>query len=324
MKALKLLIILLMVFSCQDNTKKEGSKEELRIEKITEKETSEKKELENKETENTSTNRFLGYYVGDFKAAQGTQYDDYSYSNKINISIDRIENDSVFGHSIVAGNNRPFSGSFHKDAAKIVVKEPGDDPYDGTFNISLTKDGHKISGNWETFNSKLRINRRTFYLEKRIFRYNKDIALIEDIEYMTLYNKDLEKQNERNQAINDSLFKLSQERDSEEGFFYMNDEMYEMLTEDVLKFNPSNTLLKPEDVANMTKGDLEVLRNSIYARHGYSFKTKKMRYVFDMIDWYIPVSTDVRKELTAIEKQNIDLIKRYEQHAERYYDSFGR
>ncbi|MEL6924283.1 MAG: YARHG domain-containing protein, partial [Bacteroidota bacterium] len=78
------------------------------------------------------------------------------------------------------------------------------------------------------------------------------------------------------------------------------------------------------DVENMHKGDLEVMRNAIYARHGYSFKNRKMRYVFNYVDWYMPVSTDIRAQLTDIEKENIALLKRYEQHAERYYDSFGR
>ena len=66
-------------------------------------------------------------------------------------------------------------------------------------------------------------------------------------------------------------------------------------------------------------------RNSIYARHGYSFKNRKMRYFFDnYIDWYMPVNTDIRNSLTDIEKRNIELLKRYEEHAENYYDEYGR
>jgi len=38
----------------------------------------------------------------------------------------------------------------------------------------------------------------------------------------------------------------------------------------------------------------------------------------------MPVSTDVRAQLTDLEKKNIDLIKRYEEHAEKYYDEYGR
>jgi hypothetical protein len=50
-----------------------------------------------------------------------------------------------------------------------------------------------------------------------------------------------------------------------------------------------------------------------------------MRCFFDnFVEWYVPVKTDVTAELTDIEKQNIELIKRYEKHADKYYDSFGR
>jgi len=67
------------------------------------------------------------------------------------------------------------------------------------------------------------------------------------------------------------------------------------------------------------------MRNSIYARHGYSFKTRRVRYVFDnYIDWYMPVSLDIRDKLTEVELKNIELIKRYEQYADKHYDTFGR
>ena len=50
-----------------------------------------------------------------------------------------------------------------------------------------------------------------------------------------------------------------------------------------------------------------------------------MRYIFDdYVDWYMPVKTNILADLTDLEKQNIDLLKRYENHAEKYYDVFGR
>ncbi len=102
-------------------------------------------------------------------------------------------------------------------------------------------------------------------------------------------------------------------------------DLAEFLTEDAIKFNASKTQLRKEDVENMHKGDLEVIRNAIYARHGYSFKNRRMRYLFDRsVDWYMPVSTNVSQQFTALERKNIDLLKRYEQHAASYYDSFGR
>ncbi|MET0391513.1 MAG: YARHG domain-containing protein [Chitinophagaceae bacterium] len=82
--------------------------------------------------------------------------------------------------------------------------------------------------------------------------------------------------------------------------------------------------LVPEDVENLMKDELETMRNEIFARHGYCFKRKEMRQYFESEDWYVPDNVDVRSKLTAVEKKNIELIKRYEQYAEEYGDEFGR
>jgi len=89
--------------------------------------------------------------------------------------------------------------------------------------------------------------------------------------------------------------------------------------------NASNKLLKAEDIENLYKGDLEVIRNTIFARHGYIFKSKKMKYLFEeLVVWYQPISDNVGNEITKIEQKNIDLIKRYEENAEKYEISFAR
>ncbi len=83
-------------------------------------------------------------------------------------------------------------------------------------------------------------------------------------------------------------------------------------------------LLVSEDVNNLYKDELRAMRNEIYARHGYSFKRREMRDMFDKKDWYMPISTDVRKKLTALEIKNEKLIKQFEKYAEDNYDDFGR
>ena len=70
--------------------------------------------------------------------------------------------------------------------------------------------------------------------------------------------------------------------------------------------------------------ELRLMRNEIYARHGYSFKVKDMREYFDAEDWYIPISTDIRDQVTDIEWQNIAMIKEMEEYADEYYDGYGR
>ena len=74
----------------------------------------------------------------------------------------------------------------------------------------------------------------------------------------------------------------------------------------------------------MKRGDIYILRNTIYARHGYSFKYRPLRVFFDKQSWYIPMNTNIKDDFTEIEKQNIKLLLRYEKNAKEYYDSFGR
>jgi hypothetical protein len=86
----------------------------------------------------------------------------------------------------------------------------------------------------------------------------------------------------------------------------------------------SKRLLKEDDVENLMKPELEMMRNEIFARHGYCFQKKMLRQQFENKDWYIPNTVDVKKDLTDVEKKNITLIKKYEKYAEEYGDDFGR
>lgn len=241
---------------------------------------------------------FYGHYVGDFKAVTFKEDKKPSYFNKINITIDSMIDGKAYGHSVVAGNARSFQGSYKKkdDNYLFEVVEPGDDQYDGKFQFVLLVKPLILEGEWEANDQKLAVTKRKFYLESRKFEYNPQTALPEDFVFDSLYDS------------------YKEDSDAEES-----------LTDDVLKFNPSLTVLKKEEVENMYQRDIEVLRNSIYARHGYSFKNRRMRYLFDRyVEWYIPLKTNILADLTDLEKKNIDLLKRYEKHAEKYYDVFGR
>ncbi len=249
------------------------------------------------ETPAKAAHPILGSYVGLFEAKTYDANQNISWSNKITVFLDSIAGDQLYGHSVVAGNFRPFTGTLRKQGDQFVAqgKEPGDDQYDGQFAMTIDAGGKTVKGTWKA-NKKLGVSERQYTLERRQFRYDPNLELPEETGWADLYNSYDEKTGKA-----------------------------EFLTEDVTKYNASARLLKKEEVENLYKSDLEVIRNAIYARHGYSFKNRRMRYVFDTyVDWYMPVSVDIRDQLTAIEKQNIDLLKRYEQHAERYYDEFGR
>jgi hypothetical protein len=239
-----------------------------------------------------------GLYSGAFDGSENWDGGEESIVNRITIAIDSLKETTLYGHSIVAGNLRPFKGSYKKDANTYTAKveEPGDEKYDGVFQFTIDKGKAVLKGTWVANNKSLAMTRHEYELSKKEFKYDPSLVLPEGIDAILLYG--------------------SYNEESEKG---------ERLTADVFLKNPSVDLLKSKDIENMYLADLEVLRNSIYARHGYSFKNRKMRSLFDEnVDWYIPVSTNVTAELTEIEKKNIALIKRYEKHATKYYDSFGR
>lgn len=74
----------------------------------------------------------------------------------------------------------------------------------------------------------------------------------------------------------------------------------------------SERLLRSSDLEYMTFQDLAIMRNEIFARHGYIFKTEHIRDHFSRQPWYKPRFDDVTSMLTQIEKQNIELIKSFE------------
>ena len=79
------------------------------------------------------------------------------------------------------------------------------------------------------------------------------------------------------------------------------------------------------DVENLMKNELEIMRNEIFARHGYSFvKKKELREYFENQAWYVAKTDDVKADLTPLEKKNIALILRLEDYADQHGDDFGR
>jgi hypothetical protein len=282
-------IPVLLLTACNTSTSKDSQTESSQLDSST-------VPVSEMPAEVVKTGTAEGYYVGDFEAEKVSGDKVPMMTNRINISIDSLKDGVLFGHSVVAGNLRPFKGLYELNNGRydVQVKEPGDDQYDGKFNFIIDLGDGRLQGKWFANNKNISVPERSFRLSKVTFRYDPELSI---------------------ESLTADVFNISN-TDAHAG---------EHITEDAGKVNASTTLLAKADVENMYKRDLEVMRNAIYARHGYSFKNREMRDFFDKnVDWYIPVSTDVTKELTELEKKNIALIKRYEQHAETYYDSFGR
>jgi hypothetical protein len=187
--------------------------------------------------------------------------------NKITLFISHLKDGNIKGYSVCAGNQRPFSGGYEEENGmiKAILQEPGDNKYDGVFELEISKENRTLTGKWTPFNKALA--GRHYNLVRKNFNYVAAIGSYPEA---------------------------------------------------------SSRLLTPDDVNNLIKNELRYMRNEIYARHGYSFKLKDVRQYFDQQDWYMPVSTDVRAKLSAIEVKNEKMIKNFEKYAEESYDDFGR
>lgn len=70
--------------------------------------------------------------------------------------------------------------------------------------------------------------------------------------------------------------------------------------------------ISSDELAGYSKADLRILRNAIFASHGYIFKSDDLKEYFAQFDWYNPLYKDVSAQLSAIEKKNIATIKAME------------
>ena len=271
----------------------------------------EKSEIATLTTNEDLHTELYGNWVGDFVAKVYDTTSNFVYVNKINIVIKKIEGNKVFGQSIVAGNSRPITGEFRQVADSLIftMKEPGDKKDDGKFEFSIKN--NVLNGTWFANNKKQAVTQRTFKLKKQSFEYNPNLMLPEDEAYIDYYSEKI-----------DTIVETQTDSTTVPETYYQ--ETYRSAGDVITKINSSTKKLTENNLKNLKKLELEILRNTIYARHGYTFKKKSYRQFFDSVEWYIPVSENVDAKLTALEKANIKLLERFEQYAEDNYDSFGR
>lgn len=74
----------------------------------------------------------------------------------------------------------------------------------------------------------------------------------------------------------------------------------------------STRLLTENDLAGKSDWDLRIMRNEIYARHGYIFKSPEFRNYFMQQNWYRPQYSDVSGRVSALEERNANFLKKYE------------
>lgn len=257
---------------------------------------------------------FYGIYMGDFAgkgmitSEDGEEYEGNIYK-RIALKINRITKDSVYGQSIVDGYQRPFRGIFNETAKSFVLDEPGNDKTDGRFEVKLNNDS--LTGNWNAFNkSAVKAPNKTLKLIKKEFVYNPNFMLNENNDLIDWENpKDFVEKYTDEETGKIETYTTSKNR---------------VASDAVFKINASRQKLTEKDLKNLRKLDMEIIKNSVFARHGYSFKKATYRHFFEQTDWYIPVSNNVDSQLSPIEKENVALLNRFIKYAEDKYDQFGR
>ena len=73
----------------------------------------------------------------------------------------------------------------------------------------------------------------------------------------------------------------------------------------------SDVRLTEDDIWGIDSGTLRYLRNAIFAKHNYRFKSDDLMEFYCQYDWYSPDKTNVIAELNSVETYNIEFFKNH-------------
>ena len=75
-----------------------------------------------------------------------------------------------------------------------------------------------------------------------------------------------------------------------------------------------NDLITVDQIWTFTREELRILRNTIYAKHGYIFSSADLQEHFSRFSWYEGSNNNVEDRLTLIDRENIEFIQRIERN----------
>ncbi len=241
---------------------------------------------------------FYGIWEGDIIS------DEFD-SSRVWVKIQNIQEGKVTALVIINDQQDYVSGKYESSDGKFSVnlkKGSGnrercifelnqiEDKFEGTYFAKKGDKGSKVS------------------LVHKVFKYDAN-AMLETDQVIDLTKTKKDEITYTDEEVKKNTYERAGNRYTSENFSNLNSSTQE-LTEAQLK--------------NLYKIDLEILRNTIYARHGYIFKREYLRHLFDNTTWYVPVSENVEASLTPLEQKNIKLISRMEKYAQDHYSYFGR
>jgi hypothetical protein len=67
-----------------------------------------------------------------------------------------------------------------------------------------------------------------------------------------------------------------------------------------------------KDLADLSRRDLRILRNMVYARHGRPFQSLVLQQYFGNMEWYKPDPAYSDSRLSALDKRNVQVIRSVE------------
>lgn len=79
-----------------------------------------------------------------------------------------------------------------------------------------------------------------------------------------------------------------------------------------LPFSKLDSRLSDADIEGLDKGQLRIMRNAVYARHGRLFQSADLQRLFERYGWYTPDPGYTDELLTETDLYNIRLIQKYE------------
>jgi hypothetical protein len=124
--------------------------------------------------QNTSSGKFPG--ISDSLAARvmGTYSGNFN-KGLITLVINYISGRTVSGYDVHKGLRRNVNGEVVQQGnlLNFVLKEPGDNPYDGVFTFSLDTDSLKINGKWVPLDS-TKVPSRQLALRINVGYYSED------------------------------------------------------------------------------------------------------------------------------------------------------
>ncbi len=81
---------------------------------------------------------------------------------------------------------------------------------------------------------------------------------------------------------------------------------------EAIALQASLRLLDYDDIKDLSKKELRLVRNWIFATHGYKFRSRDLQEYFGDKDWYTPMYSNVSPALSSIERKNVVFIQSYE------------